>query len=125
MATRIFFIIIAVIYGGFGLWCLVSPRSTSQAIGYELKTPTGLIEYLAVYGGLELGMALFFALAAAGRAETSTALLLAVSIHALIALVRLGGAIWQGQWGTMLFVLLTLEGGIAIVGALLLRIRGA
>jgi hypothetical protein len=57
----------AAAFGGFGTWLLFRPQALS-AVGIELPTPAARAEIRAFYGGLELGMALFFA-AAAQRPE--------------------------------------------------------
>lgn len=52
------------LYLALAAWCIVSPQSTSQAIGYSLISGSGRSEYLVVYGGLQIGLAVFFALCA-------------------------------------------------------------
>lgn len=47
--------VIGVIYAGLGLWCTLQPQQTAQALGLTLSD-TGLVEYLVVYGGLEIGL---------------------------------------------------------------------
>lgn len=54
----------AAAFGGFGMWLLFKPGALAN-VGVELPTPAARAEIRAFYGGLELGMALFFAAAAA------------------------------------------------------------
>jgi hypothetical protein len=52
------------LYLVFGLWCAIDPVWTSQAVGFHLPGNQGLAEFVAVYGGLEFGVGVFFLLAA-------------------------------------------------------------
>ena len=54
----------AALYAVFGLLCLVRPTRTASALGFGGLQPHGLVEYLTVYGGMQLGFAAFFALGA-------------------------------------------------------------
>lgn len=47
--------VVGALYTLLGLWCTFSPRQTSQSVGFTLSEP-GLIEYVTVYGGLEVGL---------------------------------------------------------------------
>ena len=50
----------AVLYGVFAAWCALRWAPTSRAIGFVELSGSGRSEYLAVYGGLQLGLALWF-----------------------------------------------------------------
>lgn len=50
----------AALYALFAVWCSVKAQGTANSLGYALPRPEGLSEYLTVYGGLQLGLALFF-----------------------------------------------------------------
>lgn len=52
---RILLTIVGGLYVLFGLWCTFSPEQTSVALGYRLSG-AAWVEYLVVYGGLELGL---------------------------------------------------------------------
>jgi hypothetical protein len=65
----------AAAFGGFGAWLLVKPGALGK-VGVELPTPAARAEIRAFYGGLELGMAAFFAAAAARPAWFEPALIL-------------------------------------------------
>ena len=61
----------AAVYGMFAVWCSIAPRTTSMSVGYLELSPSGMSEYLVVYGGLEYGIAFFFAYCArAGQIRT-------------------------------------------------------
>jgi hypothetical protein len=47
----------------FGVWCAAAPHWTAEAVGFSLPSNKGFAEYVAVYGGLEFGVGIFFLLA--------------------------------------------------------------
>lgn len=51
----------AVIFGGFGLAFLFWPVQTAAFVNIQLPTPAAIIDFRAVHGGLEVGLAVFFA----------------------------------------------------------------
>lgn len=52
------------LYLTFGIWCTIAPNWTAEAVGFGLLGAQGFAEYVAVYGGLEFGVGVFFLLAA-------------------------------------------------------------
>ena len=62
MLERAFLAIVGALYAGLAAWCAVAPASTSKTVGFELQGGSGRSEFLTVYCGLELGMALVFLL---------------------------------------------------------------
>lgn len=79
----------AALYAFFGLFCLVRPQRAGEALGFSLTLPHGLIEFLTVYGGMQLGFAAFFAFAASrGEAGALWGLYFALFLYGPIALVR-------------------------------------
>lgn len=52
----------AIAFGGFGIALFISPQLLS-IVGVEIVSPTGTNEIRAFYGGLEIGLAVFFVLA--------------------------------------------------------------
>jgi len=83
-----FLVINAVLYAGFALWCAIRPHTTARFLGLELVGIPGLSEYTAVYGGLEAGMAVFFALAAWRPELRPAGLLFAICLYAGLVLFR-------------------------------------
>jgi hypothetical protein len=102
----------ALAFGGFGVWLIVHPQAIGL-VGVELPGAAARVEIRAFYGGLELGIAAFFALAAARPGWFRPALFLqaaslggmgigraagmaiegeATSMHAMLAVVELIGA---------------------------------
>jgi hypothetical protein len=88
MLARVFLGIVGVLYAALAAWCAVAPASTSQTVGFELKGGSGRSEFLTVYGGLELGLALVFLTPAVLGRHTREAVLACLMIHACLVLTR-------------------------------------
>jgi len=67
MLPRISLLLTALVFGGFGAVLFADPRILEHA-GVVAAGPMGVAELRAFYGGLELGLAAFFLLAATRRA---------------------------------------------------------
>lgn len=78
----------AVLYAVLALWCTVKPWATSSSMGYARLDPGGKSEYLVVYGGLQLGLAVVFAYCA-WAGELRVGLLLALALYVPIVAYRL------------------------------------
>ena len=48
------------IYLLLGIWCAVAPEKTAKGVGFELQPGQGQSEFFTVYGGLEVGLGIFF-----------------------------------------------------------------
>lgn len=71
----------AALYFVFALWCALGWKRTSAAMGYVQLDAGGRSEYLTIYGGLQLGLAGFFAWCAyAGDARAGLVLALALYV---------------------------------------------
>lgn len=92
------------LYALFALCCTLVPTRTAQGVGYESLSRSGVSEYLVVYGGLELGLGLFFFYCAHVGAQR-IGLVFALLLYAPIVVYRL--ATVARQWpvsGTTLLV---------------------
>lgn len=78
----------AALYVVFAAWCTIARRSTSQGLGYEALSNSGHSEYLVVYGGLQLGLALFFGYVASQSGLHRAGLIFALALYAPIVLYR-------------------------------------
>ncbi|MFM7057310.1 MAG: hypothetical protein ACKO2P_10350 [Planctomycetota bacterium] len=56
--TRVFLAAIGLLYVWLAAWCSFQPEETSRLVGFQLLPGSGQSEFLTVYGGLELGLAL-------------------------------------------------------------------
>jgi hypothetical protein len=79
----------AVIYVVFALWCTLSKEQTSLASGYLSLNNSGWSEYWVVYGGLQLGMAGFFAYLAMNEPLYRAGLVFSLFIYIAIVAYRL------------------------------------
>jgi len=78
----------AAIYLIFSLWCTVRPTQTAAASGFLTLDNSGRSEYLVVYGGLQLGLAAFFALLAVTPDLHRLGLLFSLAIYVAIVAYR-------------------------------------
>lgn len=78
----------AVLYAVLGAWCALAPGTTSAWVGLSAVGPAGASEYLAVYGGMQLGFAAWFALTAARPALRPAGLGFAICLYGGIVALR-------------------------------------
>jgi hypothetical protein len=78
----------AVLYVVFALWITLSPWATATGVGYETLSRSGRSEYLVVYGGLQLGLAAFFAFAALSEQTQRLGVIFALCLYAPIVAYR-------------------------------------
>jgi hypothetical protein len=92
------------LYAAFALWITLSPWKTSAAMGYGTLGASGRSEYLVVYGGLQLGLAVFFALLAINLELHRLGLLFSVCLYVPIVLYRLitVGRFWPVESTTLI-----------------------
>jgi hypothetical protein len=114
----------AVLYVIFAAWCSLAPQQTSTFLGLAPSNPAGESEYLAVYGGLQAGLAVFYAMAAFTPGHRRAALLFSLAIYGgivalrTVAVVRLGLAdLGNARYAYVLEIAL-------LIAALALVVRG-
>lgn len=74
----------------FAIWCTASPWRTSANLGYLTLNASGRSEYLVIYGGLQIGLALIFALLARGDLSLQRfGIVLSLCLYAPIVAYRL------------------------------------
>lgn len=112
----------AVLYFGLGVWCAANPAGTSEAIGYALTNGSARSEYLTVYGGLELGMAAFFAWCAWKPELRGAGLLFGVASYGGIVLFRAASVLRIEGVGTFPKLMLPIE-ALLFASALVLWLR--
>ena len=93
----------AVVYLLFAVWCTFAPARTATAVGYATLTRSGQTEYLTIYGGLQLGLAVLFAWFAWTQ-QMRTGLVLAMALYVPIVLYRSVGLVrwWPVETTTLL-----------------------
>ena len=112
--------IVGVLYMMSGCWCLLRPELAAVYVGFSWSQSTALAEFVAVYGGLQIGIALsvFYTSISQHSIAVGVKYTLILSISLLTA--RLFG-LWQHGSNAELLVMLLIEA--AIVVSLLLSLR--
>lgn len=109
MSSRIFLAIVGAIYVLLAGWCAISPKSTAAAVGFELRPGSGDSEYLTVYGGMQLGLGLFFLWPLIRPESAATVLAGCLFIHAAIVVFRSISLLRYSGLGGTTFVLIGTE----------------
>ena len=120
--TAIYLWLNAALYLLFAAWCTLSWQGTSRKLGYLSLSRSGQSEYLVIYGGLQLGLALFFAWTAWRPAMREAGLAFALFLYGGIVLYRvITVAMWWPVSG-LTRVVAGLEIAL-LVGAILLAMQ--
>lgn len=121
--SRIALITAASGFAGFGIACLIRPKSMLDRVDVRPSSARGTTELRAMYGGLELGLGAFFA-AAAAKDEWSRPALLAQTLGlGAVAGSRLAGILRDRPRGPLMKVLFAAECSAAALGAVALATR--
>jgi hypothetical protein len=110
----------ALVYGGFGATFLIAPQLLGS-VGVEIARPAGAVELRAIYGGMELGLAIFFTLALSRPAWHRPALWAQALTLGAAAAARLGGLAIAGGGEDLIIALAAAETAGALMGVLALR----
>lgn len=78
----------ALLYFTFGVWMTLSPWKTAASVGYQELSAGGRSEFLTIYGGLQIGLAAFFALAASVGEFHSAGVLFALCLYVPLVFYR-------------------------------------
>lgn len=114
----------SLLYLLFAVWCTVASRRTAESLGYLTLSNGGRSEYLVIYGGLQIGLAILFFLLARNVAYVRIGLSISIGLYAPIVLYRVITVI--GNWPVPVLTLVTggLEGCL-LIGALWLYLSDA
>lgn len=110
----------SILYLLFAIWCTVSWQSTSTRLGYLTLSNGGRSEYLVIYGGLQIGLAILFFLLASNATYFRPGLLISIGLYSPIVIYR--AITLFMNWPVLGLTLAT--GGlesILLIGALWLR----
>ena len=88
MMTRSYLFINAMLYSLLAIWCTIQHNRTSAASGFETLNNSGHSEYLVIYGGLQLGLAVFYAHLGSQTALHRTGVLFSVMLYVPIVVYR-------------------------------------
>lgn len=123
-SARLYLIVLTVLYAAFAAWSTFKPRTTANSLGFDLQSPSGVCEFIVVYGGLELGLALFFALGAFRESAELPALWLALLLHTALVAFRLVIILTTSGLSSTIFAIFGLEALLAVAAAILALPRG-
>lgn len=116
MFARVLLLVAAAMFGGLGAFLLLAPDKLEEWLGIVAGGPQARTELRAFYGGLEIGLAAFLAVAAWRVSYTSAACLLLVMINGGPAIARVIGFAIDGSANTKLVGFLAIEIGFAVLG---------
>lgn len=80
----------ACLYAVFAFWCTFKLADTSKSLGFLSLNSSGHSEYVTIYGGLQVGLAIFFALCAMDSTWHRIGLIFSLCLYGGIVLFRLG-----------------------------------
>lgn len=120
--NAIYLYINAALYVTFAIWMTLSPWKTASAVGYQSLNASGRSEYLVIYGGLQLGLAIFFALAAATPNYHRLGILFSVCLYAPIVIYRIVTVIKFDGVGANTVAIGALE-VVLLIGAVVLYLK--
>jgi hypothetical protein len=99
-AIKYFLIINGIILLSYAIVLLTKPATLGEMVGFTQHSPNTLVEVMAFYGGLELGLALFFIWSAFNTNRFKPALTAFILIFLCAGTVRLIGLIQHGFEGS-------------------------
>ena len=117
---QIYLLLNSFLYLLLAVWCLFKPTETGNYLGYSFINNSGKIEYLTIYVGLELGFAVFLALAAIYPSIRLAGLFFCVCIYLGAMLIRTGSALYYGNVSKVTYLVGGLEYASGIWGLILL-----
>lgn len=91
MIAKLFLGLVSLLYLALSIWCTVAPATTSAKVGFERVGGSGRSEFLVIYGGLELAMALLFAAPLVDASFLRFSLWSCLVIHACLVAYRTAG----------------------------------
>jgi hypothetical protein len=107
-----------------GVAFLLAPAKLAAHAGVTTSGKLGLVELRAFYGGIQIGLGVFLAVAAMRREWQLPGLLCALLSLLGVAGARIYGMTVEGWPGAMVLVFLAIElGGVVLAGFGLLRFR--
>jgi hypothetical protein len=113
----------ALAFAAFGVALLVRPTLLGE-LGIELGRPAAVTEIRAFYGGLELGLALFFGLASTRDAWLRPALFAQAASLGGLLLARLVGIAIDGSAETLILLFAATEAAGVLFAVAALRSLG-
>lgn len=89
MLVRIYLSFVGLMYMALSVWCSIDPATTSSKVGFDRVGGPGKSEFLVIYGGLELALALIFLMPWVQPQFTSASLWACIIVHACLVGFRM------------------------------------
>lgn len=119
---KAYLLVNSALYAIFALWCTLKATNTASNLGYVGLNNSGRSEYLVIYGGLQVGLAVMFYLLARDVAFHKLGIMISIGVYAPIVLYRLL-TIWKfAPVSTMTLYVGALETGL-LIAALWIAVR--
>ncbi len=93
---KIYILFNGLLYCALAVWCVLFPDTTARFLGLTPTTVAGQSEFLAVYGGLQGGLGLFYCHAFIKKTYEHAALIMSCYIYAGLVLLRSVTIITEG-----------------------------
>jgi hypothetical protein len=95
--VKIFLSVVGLIYIAFSAWCTLKPETTAASLGLRLDPGSGQSEYVTVYGGFQLALAIVFLWPWIDSSVLPYSLLACIVFHGCLVVFRsLGFAMFTG-----------------------------
>ena len=119
--TRLFLAANALVWLGYGLYCLVNPGQLAEVAGVAATSATGTTELRAMYGGLQTALGALALAAVLRRDLERTALVAIAFVAGGLFSGRLFGAFLDGGLSGYTAAALVLESSLTVLSVALLR----
>jgi len=119
--TRLFLVIEGLLFAALGGWTLLDPNAVAKVIDIMLPTPSATVDFMALYGGFELGYGAFLVWCAVRKAYLPAGLLSLVFGVGATAGARILGMATQGPVKPLFLQFLAFEVGSVVLAVLFLR----
>lgn len=93
----------------FAVWCTLKMKSAAHSLGYESLTKSGESEYLVMYGGLQLGLAIVFYAFASLPLLNRLGVRFSLALYLPIVVYRLSSIVLRGPVQLMTRAVAALE----------------
>ena len=105
---------VGILYLLSGSFCTFNSDSSAQFLGFAMATKYGMVEYITVYGGLQIGLGMAMLLSGLRQSYVEAALFFVLVFSALLAIFRVVSMSVIGM-NNEIMMLAVLEWGITIV----------
>ena len=109
----------AVLYLSLAVYCTVRPDASAQSLGYTALNSSGHSEYLVIYGGLQLGLAMFFGLLARNQDWHRLGISFALCLYLPIVIFRLATIVRHWPVQNITLGVAVLESGLLVAAVAL------